>query len=84
MKLADVSWEYRKSGRVVSPGLVGGEVLKTVTLEGSASSAELTVMRPAKPVCCEPVPVMAPVYSEPPSVNSGSCGLPPYRCRRSI
>src|ERR1700722_11689714 len=33
-------------------------------------------MRPARPVICEPALVIAPVYSDPASVNSGSCGLP--------
>ena len=35
-------------------------------------------MRPARPVVCEPLAVMAPVigWSPFPSVNSGSCALP--------
>ena len=33
-------------------------------------------MRPARPVCCEPLAVIAPVKSPPLSVNSGSCALP--------
>ena len=34
-------------------------------------------MRPASPVVCEPFAVMAPVIGGVPSVNSGSCALPP-------
>ena len=44
--------------------------------EGSPSSPRLTLMRPARPVCCEPLAVSAPLYGAPLSVNSGSCGLP--------
>src|SRR5579883_1404449 len=33
-------------------------------------------MRPARPVTCEPRPVITPVKSEPESVNNGNCGLP--------
>src|ERR1700722_14710199 len=65
-----------KSDRVVSPAGVGGELLKTVRFDGLASSAGLTWMRPARPVISEPLPVIAPVYAEPASVNNGSCGLP--------
>src|ERR1700733_13961386 len=45
--------------------------------DGLLSSAGLTWMRPASPVICEPLPVIAPVYSEVPSVNNGSWALPP-------
>src|SRR5689334_6260653 len=65
-----------KSGRVVSPAGVGGELLKVVRFAGLANSAWLTAIRPAKPVTCEPLPVIAPVKSEPASVNNGNCGLP--------
>src|ERR1700744_2244651 len=33
-------------------------------------------MRPARPVVCEPLAVMAPVIGLSPSVNSGNCALP--------
>src|SRR5579871_1508120 len=64
------------SGRVLSPAAVGGEVEKTLSADGLASTAGCTEMRPASPVICEPLAVIWPVYSELPSVNNGNCGLP--------
>ena len=61
VNVLDVSCEKMKSERVVSPAAVGGDVLKTVRFDGLLSSAGLTVMRPARPVICEPLPVIAPV-----------------------
>src|SRR5262245_15474983 len=65
-----------KSERVVSPAAVNGLVENTMVREGSPSSARLTLIRPARPTCCEPLAVIAPLYGAPLSVNNGSCGLP--------
>ena len=65
-----------KLGRVESPAGVGGAALNTTSFVGSASTAGLTAIRPAKPVVCVPAAVMAPVNGTAPSVNNGSCGLP--------
>ena len=51
-----------KLARVVSPAAVNGLVENTMVREGSPSSPRLTLMRPARPVCCEPLAVSAPVY----------------------
>src|SRR3569833_275176 len=66
-----------KSERVVSPDWVPAPY--TIIRDGSASKRLLTLIRAASPVCCEPVPVIAPVYGTPLSTNSGSCGLPLVR-----
>src|SRR5215510_15145963 len=61
VRLARVSWSEMKVGRVGSALGVSGEVWNTTSRDGSAISAELTVMRPAKPTLCAPSTRIAPV-----------------------
>src|SRR6266404_2058978 len=63
-----------KLGRVGSPFAVVG--LNSVSLVGSPTSAALTAMRPANPVLCAPLVVMALLNGFDPSVNRPTEGLP--------
>src|SRR5215510_10530356 len=68
-----------KLGRVASPLGVNGDVWKTISRDGSASSPGLTAIRPARPRLCGPSDVMAPVYGAVPSTKNGSSGPPDVR-----
>src|SRR3954453_21116231 len=63
-----------KLGRVGSPFCA--VELYSVSLVGSPTSAALTAMRPANPMVCAPLVVMALLNGFHPSVNRATDGLP--------